>query len=166
MKKFVLFLLFMPLNVLAASEAKTIGQGAAPVSSVGLLQWILSCIMVIGIMIACLWLLKKSKLAPGGKNDFLKVIAWISVSRTDRILVVKAGSRYLLLGATAESINLLSELSEDEVQESLKSNSSSSSFASRLQEALAGKFMRGSNKSDNADQQDTQTQRKDEGEEG
>ena len=136
-------LLIFASEVMADTELKTTGhgQGVVPLSSVSILQWLLSCVMVIGIMVACLWLLKKSSLTPGGKHDLIRIVAWVSVTRTERILLVKAGSRYLLLGVTGQNVTLLTELSPQEVEEGLKSGASGT-FSSRLQEAIAGRFAR------------------------
>lgn len=150
-----LFLLFFVFSVEAVAEenVKTIGQGAAPVSSIGVLQWILSCVLVIGVMFACLWLLKKTKLVPGGKNSLLKVIACIPLNRSERLLIVKVGSRYLLLGSTYNAINNLAELSKDEVESYLEQNSSSGSFSEKFQAALMGKFLKNKH-NENKDEQE------------
>ena len=51
----------------------------------------------------------------GGKN--LKIIESVSVGRESSMLLVKAGEKILVVGATSHSLTLISELSPDEINE-------------------------------------------------
>ena len=49
----------------------------------------------------------------GGKN--LKVVETLGISKDTSLLIVKAGEKMLLIGTTANSVSLVTELSPDEL---------------------------------------------------
>lgn len=50
----------------------------------------------------------------GGGSGHMKILDQLSVGQDMRILLVQAGTRYLLLSAAASGISLLKELSDEE----------------------------------------------------
>ena len=55
------------------------------------------------------------------QNESLKLLHQLQLGKDQRLAVVKAGEKYLLLGITAQSISLLTELSEEEASVWIKS---------------------------------------------
>lgn len=49
-----------------------------------------------------------------GKDDRLRVLAQIPIGKDQRIVIVQTGQRYFVLGATAQSISTVAELTEEE----------------------------------------------------
>ena len=79
-------------------------------ATAGLLQWLFSSLLVLGIIIALAWGLKKSRLVPQmGRPDF-KVLFTLPVGYKEKLMVVQAGEQQLLLGVTAQQISFLTEL--------------------------------------------------------
>ena len=79
-------------------------------ATAGLLQWLFSSLLVLGIIIALAWGLKKSRLVPQmGRPDF-KVLFTLPVGYKEKLMVVQAGEQQLLLGVTAQQISFLTEI--------------------------------------------------------
>ena len=79
-------------------------------ATAGLLQWLFSSLLVLGLIIALAWGLKKSRLVPQmGRPDF-KVLFTLPVGYKEKLMVVQAGEQQLLLGITAQQISFLTEI--------------------------------------------------------
>lgn len=80
-----------------------------------------------------LWLVKRLSQLPGGTgNTHLKLQATLPVGTREQIAVITAGKRTLVVGITAGSIQLLTELDEPLPVE--KTATGSSRFAAILQQ--------------------------------
>jgi flagellar protein FliO/FliZ len=76
----------------------------------GLLQWLFSSLLVVGLIFVLAWGLKKSRLVPQmGRTDF-KVLVTLPVGYKEKLMVVQAGDQQLLLGVTAQQISFLTEI--------------------------------------------------------
>ena len=93
---------------LAASTAVTTATNPPP--STSLLQWLVSCFLVIGLILLLAWLLKKSRLVPALAQNQLRVISALPLGNREKLLVVKVGEQQVLLGMTPTNINLLCQL--------------------------------------------------------
>lgn len=131
----VLFLLLAG-PVCCALEQEAVTPGVVPGVQVSILQWLLSCIAVIALMFALAWMLKRSRFAQGGRAGLLQVAAVYPLSGRERLMLVRAADRYLLLGITAQQISLITELSAAEVEAATAPRSGAGSFAG----ILAGAF--------------------------
>ena len=131
----VLFLLLAG-PVCRALEQEAVTPGVVPGVQVSILQWLLSCIAVIALMFALAWMLKRSRFAQGGRAGLLQVAAVYPLSGRERLMLVRAADRYLLLGITAQQISLITELSAAEVEAATAPRGGAGSFAG----ILAGAF--------------------------
>ena len=131
----VLFLLLAG-PVCCALEQEAVTPGVVPGVQVSILQWLLSCIAVIALMFALAWMLKRSRFAQGGRAGLLQVAAVYPLSGRERLMLVRAADRYLLLGITAQQISLITELSAAEVEAATAPRGGAGSFAG----ILAGAF--------------------------
>ena len=93
---------------LAATTAATTATNPPP--STSLLQWLVSCFLVIGLILLLAWLLKKSRLVPALAQNQLRVISALPLGNREKLLVVKVGEQQVLLGMTPTNINLLCQL--------------------------------------------------------
>lgn len=104
---------------------------AAP--ELSLLTTIGSLLLVLALILAMAWLLKKMRLPVIGNQSGLSLIRQISVGTRERIVIVKVGDEQFLIGITPQSINLISRLDQplnDEVQQE------SGQFARQLSQLL------------------------------
>ena len=98
-----------------APEEAPIASSAAPSVDAGfndLLQMIFSFSLVIGALVLMLWAMKRwqPKLAAG--RGGLSVKAALSLGGRDRLIVIQAGERELLLGVSPGNITLLGDYDE------------------------------------------------------
>lgn len=82
---------------------------ATPVGP-GLLQWLLSCALVIGFILFLGWLLRKSRLIQPMTQGPMKVLSSLPLGTRERLLVVKVGEQQILLGTTPGRISFLCQL--------------------------------------------------------
>ncbi|MFQ1826771.1 flagellar biosynthetic protein FliO [Aeromonas veronii] len=99
-----LLLLLLPVPAFAETAA------SANVSSLS--SWLLSSLMVIGLILVLGFLLKKSKLATTMGGGQMRVIASLPVGYKEKLLVVKVGEQQLLVGVTPQQVNFLYRLEE------------------------------------------------------
>lgn len=76
-----------------------------------MLQWLLSLLVVIGVIVALAWLARKSRVF-GSNHQQLKVIATLPLGPKERIMVVQVGGEQVLVGVTGQQISLLKSLAE------------------------------------------------------
>ena len=93
-------------------------QGNPFVSLLGML------VLIAAILFLAWWATKQIAQRPGlqgfgGRlpNGDMSVLAQIPLGREQRLVVVECAARYFLLGVTEHNISMLSELSEEDVQQ-------------------------------------------------
>jgi flagellar protein FliO/FliZ len=95
--------------VLAAGAAHA--QGNAPVEGPSLVPMLLAFALVLALIPLAMWLLKRFGAAhPAAQGAGLKVVAQLALGPRERIVVVEAGERWLMLGVTAAAINRIGTL--------------------------------------------------------
>lgn len=112
-KKIGLGLLLFSANAALAEEKANETAAFEPVSHGGKILFFL--IFIIGLILMLAWLLNKSKLGSGLMSQThpdLNVVAVLSFGVKEKIAVIQAGDKQLLVAITAQQINLLSELEE------------------------------------------------------
>lgn len=96
------FVVSMALLSSPASAAVAVGPG--------LMQWLLSCSLVIGFILLLAWLLRKSRLIQPMTQGPMKVISSLPLGTRERLLVVRVGEQQVLLGVTPGTISYLCQL--------------------------------------------------------
>ena len=104
-KLFSFFLSFLTFPVLAA-EAEVGSKVGANMDAASM---ILSLLMVLALIVVSALVLKKFNIQHGATKD-LKVISSLHISPREKLVVVQVGEQQLLLGVTAQQINLLERL--------------------------------------------------------
>ncbi|MCS3458310.1 flagellar biosynthetic protein FliO [Aeromonas sp. BIGb0445] len=97
-----LLLLLLPLPALAQTTA----------TLPSLTSWLLSSLMVIGLILVLGFLLKKSKLTQAIGGGQMKVIASLPLGYKEKLLVVKVGEQQFLLGVTPQQVTFLHRLEQ------------------------------------------------------
>lgn len=99
-----LLLLLLPVPAFA----ETVASANVP----SLSSWLLSSLMVIGLILVLGFLLKKSKIATAMGGGQMRVIATLPVGYKEKLLVVKVGEQQLLVGVTPQQVNFLYRLEQ------------------------------------------------------
>lgn len=102
---FYLFTLSLPGTVMA--------ENTAPSLSSSLLKTSLTLVLIIGVILALAWLLRKSQAISLTRGRNIQLIETLPLGRNERLCLVKSGDKHLLLGVTAQGISRLDELPED-----------------------------------------------------
>lgn len=90
--------------------ASPVSGAGATAGSANIIQWLLSCFFVIGLILLLAWLLKKSRLMPNLAQSQLRVLSVLPLGTREKLLVVKVGDEQLVLGMTPSNISLLCKL--------------------------------------------------------
>jgi flagellar protein FliO/FliZ len=99
------FLLLLPL----AAQAQQPAAVPAP-QGPSLLPLVLALVFVLALIPAAVWLLKRMGAGTATSAAGLRVVAQLPLGTRERLVVVEAGERWLLLGVTAASINRVGTL--------------------------------------------------------
>ena len=102
--------------------AKGVLEAGGTLSALGSLAWMLLCIVVV---LALAYLFTRYGLGrwksggmagSAGNGQGIRVLARTALGRESQVLVVEAGGRYFLLGATGTQISCLAELTAEEAE--------------------------------------------------
>lgn len=96
----------------AAPAAKAVQAGQAVPQSAGLGGTLLALVVVVALILALAWLLKKLPGAGLKPLAGLRVVASLAIGPRERVVLVDCGGQQLLLGVTQHSVNLLHTLPE------------------------------------------------------
>lgn len=100
-----------PAAPVTASVAVPAGAATAPSPLPGPLpglgQTALSLMLVLGLIFALAWLLKRVQGVRVGGPASLRINAGLQVGPKEKVLIIEAGGQHLLIGVTAGSINTL-----------------------------------------------------------
>ena len=138
MKRLLGGLLVLPLSVLAAEPVAS-ATAAAPVvgSSIGgqLTQLVLGLLLVLGLIFALAWLLRRVQQAGPRQGQVIELISSRALGARDRLVLVQVGNEQILLGLTPGRITPLHVLKEP-VQVPDTAQAATPEFAKRLMEVL------------------------------
>lgn len=108
MKKIGIFLLFF-WPVMPTLAEPEVGKHVA--GNMDAASMILSLLMVLILIVISAYILKKFNVT-NTQSDDIKIITSLHLSSKEKLLVVQVGEKQLLLGITAQQINVLDTLDE------------------------------------------------------
>ena len=115
-------------NVVAQEGSKDVtGSPVLPTSFLdvsALLKLAFGLAVVLGIFFAAAWLARRTLQQPAGAKAQLKIVSGMSLGSKDRVVLVRANDRELLLGQSSNGITVLYSWSSDHVDESVSQFSS------------------------------------------
>lgn len=116
-----------------APQAPGVGSGAG---MDGLGQLTLSMMVVIAIIFACFWVVKRLNNGAGLTKKHLKVISSSMVGAKERVVIVEVKDTWLILGVGNGNVNKLHELPKPE-NELPESKTGSLTFGAKLYELIS-----------------------------
>jgi flagellar protein FliO/FliZ len=106
----------VPLLALSFSAPAALAQAqAAADSGPSLLPMLFALVLVLALIPASMWLLKRLGAGSNAPGAGMKVISQLTLGPRERLVVVEAGDRWLLLGVTASSVNRVGTLAKGEL---------------------------------------------------
>lgn len=84
-------------------------ESVAPDVGSSLLQLVLGFLLVLGLLFATLWLLKKISVPRGATGGVIRVVSGAAVGPRERVVVVDVVGKRLVVGVAPGSVSLLSE---------------------------------------------------------
>ena len=137
-------MILMLLSSAVSAEEKLLGRSAiqAPYShyAIDYGQVIYGTLVVFVILGLLILLLKKSRISKYGSNGLIEIINSLSISTKEKLLVIRAGSDYLLVGISSSGINKLHELDENDVGKLSKTNNIQINSFTDIYSATIGKL--------------------------
>ncbi|WP_332674680.1 flagellar biosynthetic protein FliO [Aromatoleum sp.] len=104
---------FIPLVLLLAASPPLTAAEAPPDVAGSIGQMVFGLAVVIGLLLAGLWLIKRLSVARGALTG-LKVLGAVPVGPRERVVLVEIAGKVLVLGVTSASVRTLHILSADE----------------------------------------------------
>lgn len=126
-------LVLMTLTLVASSTTQA--NSPLPGGSSDYLKLSLTLIFIVGLILACAWLVRRMSGGAGYNHRHMKVLSVMPLGAREKLMLVKAGDEYLLLGVTPHSINTLHRYDEPV---DLADTHFSSPFADRMKGLLKG----------------------------
>jgi flagellar protein FliO/FliZ len=114
----------------AAARAQTAAAGAEGPS---LAPMLVALVFVLALIPVSMWLLRRFGGAQPAASAGLRVVAQLPLGPRERIVVVEAGERWLLLGVTAASITRVGTLPKGDANALAGSATSFASLMARVQ---------------------------------
>jgi len=101
----------------AAAGAETLQPAVAPpasaVSAVSMLQMLAGLLLVLAVIGAAAWLLKRVAANPGTATGTIRVIAGAAVGQRERVVLVEIGGTWLVLGVAPGQVRALHSMPKD-----------------------------------------------------
>jgi flagellar protein FliO/FliZ len=95
---------------IALIPAAAHAESASPLDFSGIFQVMLGLAVVLALLFASLWLLKRLAAPRGVAAGFMKVITATAVGTRERVVVVEVGDTWLVLGVAPGSVTSLHQM--------------------------------------------------------
>ncbi|AJQ96315.1 flagellar biosynthetic protein FliO [Gynuella sunshinyii] len=96
----------------------------------------IALIFIIGLIFACAWFVRRISGGVSFNNRQIKIITAVSLGTKEKLILIEAGGKQMLLGVTQHQINLLKEF--DEPLDTSASEAGTPTFSDRLKQVLKG----------------------------
>lgn len=125
--------IMQPLSAaVVSSAAPTVAPAYVdPFNSGSLMQLVAGLILVVALILSLAWFLRRFTGLPG-QNKALRVVASVPLGTREKLVLVQAGDKQLLLGVAPGRVNLIESCDEPLIDTTV----SGGEFAARLQQAL------------------------------
>jgi len=105
---------FAPAALLLAQATAYAQAAAKPVEGPSYTPMVLALVFVLGLMAAAVWILRRAGLAPRAGTSHMKIVSQLALGPRERVVIVEAGDRWLLLGVGAGGISRLGTMPRSE----------------------------------------------------
>ncbi|TCS39177.1 flagellar protein FliO/FliZ [Paucimonas lemoignei] len=106
-------LLFTAQNA-AAQTAATAAPQSAAASASGFFQVLMGLVIVLGLLAAIAWMLKRFNISRLTGNAPVKIVGGVSVGNRERVVVVEVAGQWIVVGVAPGQVNALSTMPRPE----------------------------------------------------
>ena len=133
-------LIFTPALLVTSAALAAEPEPAGPVSDLAgsLGQMVFGLTVVIALLVACLWVIKRLS-SPRGAAGMLKVLGATAVGPRERVVLVEAGPKVLVLGVAPGSVRTLHVMDRSELpaaRDDAATSAPTGDFAAWLKKSL------------------------------
>ncbi|OGS95997.1 MAG: flagellar biosynthetic protein FliO [Gallionellales bacterium RBG_16_56_9] len=146
--------LSLPLMLVAAGAQAAAAGAAAPValsaatspaagrspSAGSLLQVLLGLIVVLALMAAAAWLVKRFGMARTAANSVVRIVGGVSVGNRERVLVLEVADQWIVVGVATGRVSALASMPRQEhsagATSSAPAAASTANFAGWLKQTI------------------------------
>ena len=100
---------YLSMAFLLLPVAATAADAAPSDLGGGLLQLVLGFMLILALLFATRWVLKKLSVSRGAPGGLIRVISAAAVGPRERVVVVDVGGKRLVLGVAPGQVSLLSD---------------------------------------------------------
>lgn len=129
--------LFAASSALLAMPALAADAAVQTSTAAALFQTFLALVVVLGVLYAFLWVLRRYTPAQTGAQGVVKVVGGVMLGPREKVVVVEVGDTWLLLGVTSSQVRTLHTLNKPEGYAAATAQTPLSGFAGKLGEILA-----------------------------
>lgn len=98
----------------AQGSPATAPQGAATASAGGFFQVLLGLVLVLALLAAIAWMLKRFNIARITGNAPVRIVGGVSVGNRERVVVVEVADQWIVVGVAPGQVSALSTLARPE----------------------------------------------------
>ena len=110
------------------------------ISSADFAGWAFGLLIVLAIFAICVWAIKQLQRQQFTEGDRLRIVGGLSLGMRERLVLIQAGKKQLILGVTPGRIETLHVLEGDEcLNKSTPEPLPENSFAYKLKQVMKGK---------------------------
>jgi flagellar protein FliO/FliZ len=126
-------LLWLVASISAAAQP---AATSAPTAAGSFFQVLLGLIMVLALMAAAAWSLKKFGVAKLAGNATVRIVGGVSVGNRERVLVIEVADQWIVVGVTPTQINALSTMPKQESAAAPETVPVAKNFAAWLKQTI------------------------------
>lgn len=110
--------------------AAAVQPAPAPVVSTGsLLQMLLGLAVVLGLVLACAWIMKRLQTRAGGSAGIVRVVAGAAVGPRERVVLLEVAGNWLVIGVAPGRVSALHTMPRGELPQHLSQDQPQNTFA-------------------------------------
>ena len=103
-------------------------------------SWALGLLVVLAIFAICVWAIKQLQRQQLTSGERLQIVGGLSLGMRERIVLVQAGKKQLILGVTPSRIETLHVLEGEDCLNKITFEPAENSFAAKLKQVMKGKI--------------------------
>lgn len=132
-----LAILLLPLlSAGGAARAAETTAGSAVASPGSLLQVLFGLVVVLALMAAAAWALKRMGVAGTGTGNVARIVGGVSVGNRERLVVVEVADQWIVVGVAPGRVSTLSTMPRQELPHTPPATADAPNFASWLKQTM------------------------------